>query len=102
MNSFKQLSIADARIMLEQQDVTLVDIRDPQAFAAGHIAGAIALDNSSLQSFLESADLDKPLIVYCYHGHSSMSAAQFLYEKGFDEVYSMEGGYEQWRSQPPL
>ncbi len=98
MYSFKQLSIFDAKTMMEDRPVTVVDIRDAQSYQQSHIADAIHLDNSSVQDFLQSADLDQALIVYCYHGHSSMSAAQFLIEKGFDEVYSMDGGYEQWRS----
>jgi thiosulfate sulfurtransferase len=99
MYPFKQISTTDAKAMLDQGDVTLVDIRDAQSFAQGHIEGATHLDNSSVQDFIESADPDKPLIVYCYHGHSSMSAASFLCEKGFEEVYSMDGGYELWRTQ---
>jgi thiosulfate sulfurtransferase len=99
MFSFKQISVIEAKSMMESRQATVVDIRDGQSFQQGHIAGAVHLDNTTVQSFLETADLDLPLIVYCYHGHSSMSAAQFLCEKGFDEVYSMDGGYEMWHGQ---
>ena len=39
---------------------------------------------------------DRPLVVYCYHGHSSQMAARFLVDQGFTEVYNLEGGYEAW------
>lgn len=88
--------------MIDAGKVTLVDIRDELSYNNGHISGASLLDNASIQSFIESADLDQPLIVYCYHGNSSLSAAQFLVEKGFEDVFSMDGGFEMWRGLYPV
>jgi thiosulfate sulfurtransferase len=42
-----------------------------------------------------------PVVVCCYHGNSSQSAAQFLVEQGFTEVYSLNGGFEQWKVSYP-
>jgi len=99
MFSLKQISTTQARDMIRDQETTVADIRDVQSFQHSHIDGAIHLDSHSIQDFLETANLDLPLIVYCYHGHSSISAAQFLIEKGFEDVYSMDGGYEMWQQQ---
>jgi thiosulfate sulfurtransferase len=88
--------------MLDSREAQLVDIRDRASFDAGHISGAIHLDNASVQDFITQADPDLPVIVYCYHGNSSQSAASFLNDKGFEEVYSMDGGFEQWRGQHPI
>lgn len=88
--------------MLEAGTAVVVDIRDEHAFASGHIEGARHLDNVSLPDFIVEGDPDKPLIVCCYHGNSSQSAAAFLNEKGFEEVYSMDGGFEVWRAQFPF
>lgn len=101
MFSLKQISTTQARDMMLDQETTVVDIRDIQSFQQGHIDGAVHLDSHSVQDFLETADPDLPIIVYCYHGHSSISAAQFLIEKGFEDVYSMDGGYEMWQNQYP-
>jgi thiosulfate sulfurtransferase len=79
----------------------VVDIRDPQSFALGHISGSHHLDNHSLADFIAKADLDKPLIVSCYHGNSSQGAAAYLAHQGFAEVYSLDGGFELWRSLYP-
>jgi thiosulfate sulfurtransferase len=35
-------------------------------------------------------------LVYCYHGHSSQSAAEHFVENGFANVYSLDGGYTAW------
>ena len=41
---------------------------------------------------------NQSIIVCCYHGNSSQRAAQFLTDRGFKNVYSLNGGYEQWKS----
>lgn len=87
--------------MLQNAATQLADIRDEQSYQLGHIAGATHLANHNLQDFIESADPDAPLIIYCYHGNSSQSAAQFFIEKDFTEVYSMDGGFEEWRQHYP-
>ena len=98
MNSeqFQRIQAAAAKELIEQ-GATLADIRDPDSFARSHIRGAQHLDNSNIQEFLEQNDLDQPLLVYCYHGNSSQPAAQFLYERGFEQVYSLDGGFEVWQ-----
>ena len=99
MGKFEHISIDAAHLMMSQSEVQVVDIRDDQSWAAGRIAGAYHLTNTTLQDFVREGDPDLPLIVYCYHGNSSQSATVYLNEQGFDEVYSMDGGFEQWRAQ---
>lgn len=96
MDSFKHLSIADAKQLLETSSPVLVDIRDPQSFNAGRIAGAIHLDNNGIGDFIQDQEYDVPIIVCCYHGNMSQQAAQFLIEQGFDEVFSLDGGFTEW------
>jgi thiosulfate sulfurtransferase len=50
-----------------------------------------------MDAFLAAADRDQPLLVYCYHGNSSQGAADYFFNQGFEDVYSMDGGYEAWR-----
>ncbi|MGL5628515.1 MAG: rhodanese-like domain-containing protein, partial [Plesiomonas shigelloides] len=47
-------------------------------------------------------DFAMPVIVMCYHGNSSQGAAQYLVNQGFDEVYSLNGGFEAWRKVAPV
>ncbi len=100
MTEFKRIAPEQAQA-LRSNGAVVVDIRDPQSFASGHIAGATHLDNHSLPDFIAGADFDQPLIVTCYHGHSSQSAAAYLAHQGFSEVYSLDGGFELWRSTFP-
>ena len=95
--SFKQVDIHEAKEMIDKGDVTLIDIRDQQSFTAGHIENAILVDDENLNTFLEKTDKNKPLICYCYHGLNSQSAVMFLQQKGFKEVYSIAGGFEEYK-----
>jgi thiosulfate sulfurtransferase len=82
MTDFKRIAPAQAQALRAQGGV-VVDIRDPQSFAMGHISGSQHLDNHSLHDFIAKADLDQPLVVVCYHGNSSQSAAAYLVGQGF-------------------
>lgn len=96
MGIWRHLSVTELKALRKEQDVQIVDTRDPGSFAAGHIAGATLLNDMTLEQFLASADKKRPVVVCCYHGHSSQNAADFLANRGFAEVYSLNGGYTAW------
>jgi thiosulfate sulfurtransferase len=50
-----------------------------------------------VQEFVQHTDKDTSLVVYCYHGNSSLGATAYLMENGFKDVVSMSGGFEAWR-----
>ena len=94
--SFETIDIAEAQSLIENQQVTIIDIRDPASYASGHIDNAIHIDNSNLEAFIEDADKAIPLIVCCYHGNMSKGAADFFNGRGFAQSFSLNGGYTQW------
>ncbi|MCK0153228.1 thiosulfate sulfurtransferase GlpE [Alcanivorax sp. S6407] len=96
----ERISPVEAKARLDAGDALFVDVRDPHSFAAGHLRGAAHLSNANLDQFLADTDPTRPLVVYCYHGHSSQGAADFLMEKGYQAV-SMDGGYEVFKLQFP-
>ncbi|OIN09558.1 thiosulfate sulfurtransferase GlpE [Oceanisphaera psychrotolerans] len=97
MEQFAHISVAEADTLLSEGRARLVDIRDPQSFAQAHAEGAFHLTNDTLVSFTNEVDYDTPVVVMCYHGISSQGAAQYLINQGFEEVYSLDGGFEAWR-----
>ena len=101
MDQFANISAQDAHQKLEAGEARLVDIRDPQSFETAHAVGAFHLTNGTLVRFMNEVDFDTPVIVMCYHGNSSRSAAQYLLHQGFDAVYSIDGGFEAWARQYP-
>jgi len=100
MDSFKHISVAEVNTWLtEKAAVKIVDIRDPQSFTDAHIADSLHLTDAKLVTFMQETDFETPVVVVCYHGRSSQGAAQYLVEQGFESVYSMDGGFEDWRRQ---
>lgn len=102
MSTFSHLSVTQAELLLQQPGTAVVDIRDEQSFQQGHIDNAQRIDNGNVGAFIAGADKEAPLIVCCYHGVSSQNAAQFFAEQGFAAVYSLDGGFEAWRSSFPI
>jgi thiosulfate sulfurtransferase len=92
-----QIQIHDAKQKLDEKESLFVDIRDPASYGQAHIPGAIHLHDGNVQEFVQNAAKEKPIVVYCYHGNSSLGATAFLIEKGFKNVASMSGGFEAWR-----
>ena len=102
MEQFAHISIQQTKDKLTSGQTKIVDIRDEASFAGGHISGSVHLTNGTLNQFVADTDFETPVIVVCYHGHSSQQAAQFLIHQGFEEVYSMDGGFEAWRKILPF
>lgn len=98
----RQISITQARERLEAGDCTFLDIRDPGSFDRGHIPGAVPITDGNVERFMEKTDRERTLIVYCYHGNSSLAAARYFLEHGFQDVFSMAGGFEEWRWNNPM
>lgn len=96
MPSVPEITVAELKQKLAVNAVTVLDIRDPADFDAGHISGALAITNENLADFIEKTDKTQPLAVCCYRGNSSQAAVLYLKEIGFTDVASVAGGYAAW------
>lgn len=96
METFCEISPEQAWQMVQQDGATLLDIRDAVRFNYSHPQEAFHLTNQSYGRFLDECDYDEPVLVICYHGVSSRNTAQFLVEQGFEQVYSVKGGFDGW------
>ncbi len=101
MTHFSRISGQDAKRLIMNKDVNIVDIRDIKSFNEGHITQAEHVDERTLKQFLEDAYQDVDLIVCCYHGNSSQTMAAYFAEQGFEKVHSLDGGYSQWVADHP-
>ena len=92
-----QIQIREAKAKLDQKTCAFVDIRDADSYRAAHIPGAIHLHEGNVEAFVRNSKKDQPVVVYCYHGNSSLGATAYFIEHDFKEVASMSGGFEAWR-----
>ena len=75
-----------------EQDITILSIRQPSAFAKGHIPGAINIAwGQGMQEYFGQLSKDKKIIVYCYTGQTAGQAVAGLRMLGYDAV-SLNGG----------
>jgi len=95
----RTISAADARTLIETTpDLTIIDVRRPDEYEAGHIPGAINIDLSS--SFAETVgelDRDDPYLIYCLSGARGASALRIMEDLGFSHVYNIDGGISAWQ-----
>jgi thiosulfate sulfurtransferase len=99
---FKPLTHVEAKSLIAERSIVIIDARDQESYAKGHIENAIHLTATALQDFCKKTEQVTPILVYCYHGISSQSVAQYLVDQGFSEVYSLAGGFEKWKAHHPI
>jgi phage shock protein E len=80
--------------------LVILDIRTPEEFAAGHLAGAINIDYYApdFESKLGALDVEQPYVMYCNSGNRSANALPLMDSIGFREVYELDGGIQAWYS----
>lgn len=82
-----------------EDEYTLLDVRQPQEYRAGHIPGAVFIPLPEIEDRLDDIDPDKPTILYCHSGRRSMAAARLLTERegpAFKALFSLDGGIAAW------
>lgn len=75
----------------------VLDVREPEEYAHGHVPGAISLPQADLASRLSEVPRGRPVFAICQGGVRSLRAAQFLKQVGIDDVVSVRGGTEGWK-----
>ncbi|GLO62280.1 thiosulfate sulfurtransferase GlpE [Vibrio sp. MACH09] len=98
MSSFKQIDSKGAQQLLNEDNAVMVDIRDMGSFATSHAASARHLTNDNIVEFMNEIDYQQPVLVMCYHGVSSQGAAEYLVNQGYEDVYSVIGGFSAWHT----
>lgn len=91
--------IIDKQKMLElmqNQKALVLDCRKTRDYQSGHIDGAMHLHDSLRETLIKGKQYDRPLLIYCYHGHASQHVAEMFADFGFKNVYSLDKGYEGW------
>ena len=79
-------------------DSVVIDVREPEEFAHGHVPDAVSLPQADLATRLGELPRDKTIYTICAVGMRSLRAAQFLKQMGFEQVVSVSGGTEAWRA----
>ena len=80
---------------------TLLDVREPDEYEQGAIAGSVHIPRGQLESSIENRvpDRSTPLVAMCAGGVRSAFAAVTLEQMGYTDVVSMDGGFNKWKDE---
>lgn len=97
VGSYQSISAEAAQAMLEEGNVTLVDVRTQAEYESAHIPGAILIPNETISDTPPEAlpDKDAAILVYCRSGRRSAEAASKLAALGYTSIYDL-GGIIDW------
>jgi molybdopterin/thiamine biosynthesis adenylyltransferase/rhodanese-related sulfurtransferase len=96
-----EISIEETHQLLQKKEaIILLDIREKEEIAMGHIKDTLFLPQGRLEKEIENLlpDKDVPVVVYCAGGIRSLMAAKVMQEKGYKKVFSMAKGIDGWRA----
>lgn len=96
--TYQQISQQEAkRMMDEESDFLILDVREADEFAEGHIANALQLSYTKVDELAEAMlpDKNRTILVYCRSGRRSKIAAQALAELDYTDVREF-GGIIDW------
>ncbi|MCF6299586.1 MAG: Grx4 family monothiol glutaredoxin [Proteobacteria bacterium] len=95
--AIKHLTVDELKqwIDSDKEQAQIFDVRSEEKFSLGSIPQSKRLSKQSMQD-IEQMDKQTPLVFVCQIGKSSQGAADHFRKKGFDNVYSLDGGYNAW------
>lgn len=94
-----EIKTIDPTSLKLSNDVLFIDVRESDEWQQGHISNAINLPLSDLPHAIDGfkqKDRNKMIIVYCQKGIRSQIAITFFERKGFQKVYHLKGGLDNW------
>lgn len=97
MNRFKVCTVSEVNPLLASENALLLDCRKLLDYQVEHIENALHSHDKLIESLIKKSDKERVIVIYCYHGHSSEHLAELFSGFGFNNVYSVEGGYERWK-----
>lgn len=95
-----EVTVEDLKRALEEPElgITVVDVREPEEWAAGHLPGTRHLPLSALEERVAELDPGVVLYLHCQAGVRSLRAVEWLKAQGFRQVKSVRGGLTAWSS----
>ena len=97
----REIDPAQAEQELTADKAVVLDVREPDEYEQGALAGAVHIPRGTLETSVEGRIPDKSshLVIYCAAGVRSAFAAKTLQELGYTDVASVIGGFNRWKDE---
>jgi rhodanese-related sulfurtransferase len=94
--SHVKVTAKEAKKLIDENKVTILDVRTQPEFDSGHIAGASVLPVQELASRLDELNKNTTYLLVCHSGNRSTQAQTILKDAGFKKTYNLIGGVSAW------
>lgn len=95
----KETNVDDVKRRMDKgEKFLLVDVREDNEWAQGHLPGAVHMGRGIIERDIETAipDTSTKMVLYCGGGFRSALVAENLQKMGYNNVESMDGGWKGW------
>jgi len=95
----KNISVEEARHLMKEKDVVVLDVRLKEDWDREKIRGALNIffGEYDFDEQVDELSRDNTYIVYCQVGIGSLKAISVMEDLGFDSLYNMSGGIKKWK-----
>jgi adenylyltransferase/sulfurtransferase len=91
------ISVEELKRKMDAREVfELIDVREPFEFEIARIDGAKLIPLGEISERVDELHREKTFIIHCHSGVRSAQAVQLLKQRGFANVYNLEGGIDAW------
>jgi NADPH-dependent 2,4-dienoyl-CoA reductase/sulfur reductase-like enzyme/rhodanese-related sulfurtransferase len=90
---FQQVTVGDLRRLIVEQDAFIVDVREPNEYARGHIKSAVNIPMSQFRDRLDEIPADRPVYFHCRIGQRSYNVVRALNQLGFPQAINVGGSF---------
>lgn len=94
--SYKEVSPAQAKEMLDSSDAVLIDVREPNEYAEVHAEGAKLIPLGSVAQRLSEIPTDRDVVLICRSGGRSAQACEIASQAGYKRLFNVAGGTLAW------
>ena len=97
----KTVTPSEAVVLMNQQETLVLDVREPNEYAEGHIEGARNIPLAKLDERAGELESHKaaPILINCQSGTRSLAAGKKLTQLGFTQIFELKGGLFSWKDQ---
>ena len=95
--SVPEISVHELKGKMDAREAfELIDVREPFEFEIARIEGAKLIPLGEISERADELNREQTFIVHCHSGRRSAQAVRFLKQRGFTNVYNLEGGIDAW------
>lgn len=97
---FYRIDVAEAKDMLEDDGVVVIDVREPHEYQSGHLPNASLIPVNNVFARRDELPKDKKIVFVCAVGQRSALAAELAAASGLpaDQLYTLDGGTDAWKN----